>query len=32
MTFENFGEIFQLMKDNISKENTKMRDPIPLKI
>ena len=28
MTFENFEEIFWLIKDDITKENTKMRDPI----
>ena len=26
MTFENFEEIFWLIKDDITKENTKMRD------
>ena len=25
MTFENFEEIFQLIKDDITKENTKMK-------
>ena len=29
MTSENFEEIFQLIKDDIRKENTKMREPIP---
>ena len=29
MTSENFGEIFQPIKDNISKENTKLREIIP---
>ena len=27
---ENFEEIFQLIKDDTRKENTKMRDPFPL--
>ena len=27
MTSENFEEIFQLIKDNITKENTKLRNP-----
>ena len=31
MTSENFEEIFQLANDNI-KENTKMRDPISLRL
>ena len=31
MTSENFEEIFQLIKEGIIKENTKMRDPIPLR-
>ena len=30
MTFENFEEIYQLIKENITKENAKMRDPVPL--
>ena len=30
MISENFKEIFQLIKDDITKGNTKMRDPIPL--
>ena len=29
MTFEIFKEIFQLIKDNISKENTNLRDLVP---
>ena len=29
MTSENFEEIFQLTKDDITKENTKMRELIP---
>ena len=29
MTFENFEEIFQLIKDDITKENTKMRQLTP---
>ena len=29
MTSENFEEIFQLIKDNITKENTKLRELIP---
>ena len=29
MTSENFQEIFQLIKDNIPKENTKLRELIP---
>ena len=29
MTSENFDEIFQLVKDDISKENTKMQELIP---
>ena len=29
MTFENFEEIFQLKKDDITKENIKMRELIP---
>ena len=29
MTSENFEEIFQLIKDYVRKENTKMREPIP---
>ena len=28
MASENFEEIFQVIKDNITKENTKMMDPI----
>ena len=31
MTSENFEEIFQLAKDDIT-ENTKMREPIPLRL
>ena len=29
MTSENFEEIFQPIKDDVRKENTKMRKPIP---
>ena len=29
MNLENFEEIFQLIKDDIRKENTKTREPIP---
>ena len=29
MTSENFGEIFQLITDDISKENIKIRELIP---
>ena len=29
MTSEKFEEIFQLIKDGITKENTKIREPIP---
>ena len=29
MTSENLEEIFQLIKDDITKENTKMRELIP---
>ena len=29
MTCENFEKIFQLIKDDITKENTKMRELIP---
>ena len=29
MTSENFEEIFQLIKDDISKENTKLKEIIP---
>ena len=29
MTYENFEEIFQLIKDHITKENTKMRELTP---
>ena len=29
MTSKNFEEIFQLIKDGITKENTKMRELIP---
>ena len=29
MTSENFEKIFQVIKDYIRKENTKMREPIP---
>ena len=32
MTSENFQEIFQLIKDNITKENTKKRDLISLRL
>ena len=32
ITSENFEEIFQLIKDDISEENTEMRDPIPLRL
>ena len=32
MTSENFEEIFQLIKHNIIKENTKIRSPIPLRL
>ena len=32
MTFKNFEEIFQLRKDDITKEITKMKDPIPLRL
>ena len=32
MTSENFEGIFQLIKDDIRKENTKMREPIPPKL
>ena len=32
MTSENFEEIFQLTKDDITKENTKMEDPVPLRL
>ena len=32
MAFANFEEIFQLLKDGITKENTKMRDPIPTRL
>ena len=28
---DNFEEIFKLIKDNITKENTEMREPIPLR-
>ena len=29
MSFKNFEEIFQLIKDDVTKENTKMRELIP---
>ena len=32
MTSENFEEIFQLIKDDITKKNTKMEDPVPLRL
>ena len=32
MTSENFDEIVQLIKDDITKENTKMRELIPLRL
>ena len=32
MTSENFEEIFQLIKDDITKENTKMRELIPTRL
>ena len=32
MTSENFEEIFQLIKDHITKENTQMRELIPPKL
>ena len=32
MTPENFEEIFQLIKDDITKENTKMSELIPPKL
>ena len=32
MTSKNFEKIFQLLKDDITKENTKTRDPIPLRL
>ena len=32
MSSENFEEIFQPIKNDITKENTKMRDGIPLKL
>ena len=32
MTSENFDEIVQLIKDDITKENTKMRQLIPLRL
>ena len=31
MTSENISEIFQLIKDGITKENTNMRDPLTLR-
>ena len=31
MTSENFEEIFQLIKDDITKGNTKLRELIPLR-
>ena len=32
MTFKNFKEIFLLIKDDITKENTKMRKQIPPRV
>ena len=32
ITSENFEEIFQLIKDGITKENTKLRELIPPKL
>ena len=32
MTFGNFEEIFQLIKDGITKQNTKIRNPISPKL
>ena len=32
MTSENFEEIFQFIKDDITKVKTKTRDPIPLRL
>ena len=32
MTSEIFGEIFQLIKDNIPKENTNLRELIPFRV
>ena len=32
MTSENFEEIFQLIKDNIPKENTNLRELIPSRL
>ena len=32
MTSENFEEIFQLIKDDITKGNTKLRELIPLRL
>ena len=32
MTSEHFEEIHQLIKDDITKENTKMRDLTPLRL
>ena len=32
MTSEKFKEIIQLIKDNITKENVKTSDPIPLRL
>ena len=32
MTFENFEQIFQLIKDDKTKENTKLRKLIPLRL
>ena len=32
MTSENFEEIFQLLKDDINKENTQMRELIPFRL
>ena len=32
MTSENFDEIVQLIKNDITKENTKMRELIPLRL
>ena len=32
LTSENFEEIFQLIKDDTTKENTKLREPIPSRL
>ena len=32
MTFENFEEIFQLIKDDVTKDNTKMWELMPTKL